>query len=199
LRSDSRKLVVGLGNPGEKYSNTRHNIGFKIVLAVHAKFKANDFKTKCNSLYSKKKEWILALPTTFMNRSGIAVKCLIEQFDINLDNIIVVVDDINLPLGEIRLRRSGSDGGHNGLKSIITELGTENFKRLRFGIGQEIEEIRKKYLDTKEFVLSDFEDEEESVLEEKIPPAVELINFFLYENFQKMLDYNSKLNSLSQD
>jgi len=179
------KLVVGLGNPGKQYRHTRHNIGFKVVLATRKKLHSSPWQIECNSLCSKKNDYLLALPQTFMNKSGIAVKCLKEQLQLPLSNLLIVVDDIDLPLGKIRLRKSGSSGGHNGLKSIMTELGTENFKRLRFGVGSRNSSLAKKYLDTKEFVLSQFEEDEVEIVENKIAVAVDLLILFYMKTIKK--------------
>lgn len=195
---NTSKLVVGLGNPGPEYAYTRHNIGFMIVSAVSEELDSSPFYQECNALCAKIKNSFLALPTTFMNRSGIALKCLINKFELKIDNILVIVDDLELPLAKIRLRKKGSSGGHNGLKSIMSELGTDEFKRLRFGIAKD-QTSSQENLDTKEFVLSPFEDDEFTVVNEKIPVAVNMIKLFLNNNYQEMLDYNSKINSLSQD
>jgi len=135
------KLVVGLGNPGKQYIQTRHNIGFiaidKILshynldLKVDTKLQAAYTKTKINN-----EDVILAKPLTYMNLSGQAVVGLMNYYKISTDDVLIIVDDIALPLGKIRMRQTGSHGGQNGLKDIINKLGTKDFKRLRFGIGQ---------------------------------------------------------------
>src|SRR5690554_1751856 len=136
------KLVVGLGNPGKQYIQTRHNIGFiaidKILshynldLKVDTKLQAAYTKTKINN-----EDVILAKPLTYMNLSGQAVVGLMNYYKISTDDVLIIVDDIALPLGKIRMRQTGSHGGQNGLKDIINKLGTKDFKRLRFGIGQQ--------------------------------------------------------------
>lgn len=152
------KLIVGLGNPGLIYANSRHNIGSTVV-----KFLAGSLKTvlkKDNSVFSltgktkyNQHNFILACPQNFMNLSGVAVKALLKKFKIPLDaeNLLVVCDDLDLELGRIKIRAAGSSGGQRGLKSIIQYLGTQNFSRLRIGIGRP-----RDPLDAAEYVLSGF-------------------------------------------
>src|SRR3989338_10036173 len=133
-------LIVGLGNPGAKYAETRHNIGFKVVEAL-AKELGGSFSTqkvaeKAEVKY-KGRIFILIKPTTYMNLSGKAVNYYLQQEKIPQENLLVITDDIALPFGTIRLKGSGSDGGHNGLKNIIESLGNANYARLRFGVGSE--------------------------------------------------------------
>lgn len=134
------KLIVGLGNPGKEYATTRHNLGFMVLDALaaslgvefcsSAKWSADLAQTSGDS------KVILAKPTTFMNNSGLAVSKLANFYQLTADDIWVVSDDLDLPFGKIRARRGGTSGGHNGLNSIIDQLGTDNFGRLRVGIGQ---------------------------------------------------------------
>jgi PTH1 family peptidyl-tRNA hydrolase len=132
-------LIVGLGNPGEKYSKNRHNIGFIFLDYLKEKYNFDKFKKKKNFLYSKNtlsgNEIICLKPVTFMNLSGNAVINAMKYFNIPVNNIVVVFDDIAIPFGKIRIRERGSDGGHNGLKNIREHLGTEEYKRIRIGIG----------------------------------------------------------------
>ncbi len=150
------KLIVGLGNPGLIYANSRHNIGAEIV-----KFLASSLKTvlkKDNTVFSfigkakyNQQDFILACPQNFMNLSGIALKALLKKFKITPTEILIVCDDLDLELGRIKIRASGSSGGQKGLKSIIEHLGTQNFSRLRIGIGRP-----KDPLDAAEYVLAGF-------------------------------------------
>ncbi len=132
-------LIIGLGNPGEKYSKNRHNVGYIFLDYLKEKHDFDKFKKKNNYLYTKnllfKKETIFLKPTTFMNLSGIAVASSKNFFNISYENLIIIYDDISLPFGKIRIRESGSSGGHNGLKNIQQHLGTEEYKRIRIGIG----------------------------------------------------------------
>ena len=133
-------FLIGLGNPGKKYSKNRHNIGFLILENLSEKYNSNFIlKAKLKSSLSEFKinnfTYRLFLPNTFMNNSGDAVRAIVDWYKINLDQIFIIVDDKDLPLGKIRFRKKGSSGGHNGLKSIIEKLQTNNFNRIRIGIG----------------------------------------------------------------
>ena len=161
-------VIFGLGNPGKRYLNTRHNIGFILLDYIQSIYKV-PFRAGKGDYYfmqfELEHETVLCVkPTTYMNLSGIAVRQVVEQFDVDLNNILVVLDDFQLPFGTLRFRKSGSAGGHNGLKSIIAELGTETFARLRFGIGDDFE-------DPIDFVLSDFTPSEIEGLREVLLPA----------------------------
>ena len=159
---DDSYLLVGLGNPGLKYKDTRHNLGFMIVDKI-AQVHNCVFKHK-SDLYSitktrfNVKNVILAKPMTYMNRSGVAVIELLKKYKIPLRNLLILLDDFNLPFGKIRLRSKGSDGGHNGLASIIYEMSRLDFPRLRVGIGTE------NIIDPIRFVLSDFGQDEQKRL-----------------------------------
>ena len=135
-------LIVGLGNPGDQYLNTRHNIGFKALDHVekqaNAFFVSDKYGSVCNFKYKGKQVYLLK-PNTFMNLSGTAVRYWMDKEKIIKDNILVVTDDLNLPLATLRLKKKGSDGGHNGLSSVIYSLETNKFNRLRFGVGNEFE------------------------------------------------------------
>ncbi len=165
------RLFVGLGNPGAKYINTRHNIGF-MALDRLAKQKSSIFK-KQDKLHGfladigiGDNKLRLLMPNTFMNDSGRSIRATLDWFGIGIDQMLVVVDDLDLPLGKIRLRTQGSAGGHNGLRSTIDHLGTQAFSRLRIGIGSPNclpEEKRRK---TISHVLGTFRSEEEFLLEE---------------------------------
>ena len=132
--------LIGLGNPGKKYFNSRHNIGFILLEKLSKKYNSNFLlKDKLKSTFSEfqinNSTFRLFLPNTFMNNSGDAVRAIVDWYKVNLDQIFIIVDDKDLPLGKIRFRRKGSSGGHNGLKSIIEKLQTQNFNRIRIGIG----------------------------------------------------------------
>jgi len=134
------RLIVGLGNVGGKYENTRHNIGFRIIDRLAFSFGLNFKKSKLafsSSFDYKGNEITLIKPTTLMNKSGIAVSYYMNQLEIKPENILVLTDDIHLPFGKIRFREKGSDGGHNGLKSINNAIKSKNYNRLKFGIGKD--------------------------------------------------------------
>jgi PTH1 family peptidyl-tRNA hydrolase len=184
-------VVVGLGNPGTKYELTRHNIGFQILDRFARKKKINFICSKKDYVYSEgvmnSSDFFLIKPTSFMNLSGIPVLDFLEDHPFNVENMLVLVDDVNLPVGEIRLRKSGTDGGHNGIKSIIYHLQNDSFPRLRFGIGNEFEKGEMA-----EFVLAQFVKEELNVVEKGIEFAVELIEEFVSGGYKSMLDFYSK-------
>ena len=136
----NEKYIIGLGNPGKEYCNSRHNIGFLTLENFSEKYNSKfAFKNKIKSWYSEIKinnfTYRLFMPNTFMNNSGDAVRAIVDWYKIDLDQLFIIVDDIDLPLGKIRFRKKGSSGGHNGLKNIINRLQTENFNRIRIGIG----------------------------------------------------------------
>jgi peptidyl-tRNA hydrolase, PTH1 family len=131
------KLIVGLGNPGKEYENTRHNLGFEVIDHLAQELNVELNKKKFNGFYCQTGAYILLKPQTYMNNSGECISAFLNYFQISLDNLLIIYDDIALPLGKFRYRCQGSDGGHNGMKNIIKLLGSENFKRLRVGIGRE--------------------------------------------------------------
>ena len=135
------KAIIGLGNPGLKYRKTRHNIGFMVAESIVSQVGGSLKKGRDNYLLFqgrwKKMPLIIAEPLTYMNNSGQAVAHVVKYFDIQLENIIIIHDDVNLPFGRLRLREKGSEGGHNGLASIIQHLGTQHFPRLRIGVGND--------------------------------------------------------------
>ncbi len=168
------KLVVGLGNPGKKYQNSKHNIGY-MVLDSYAK--SNNIKyrksIKFTSEVAVQDNLILLKPKTFMNNSGNAVRRVSDYYKILPEDILVVSDELNLPFLKLRLRGSGSAGGHNGIKSIIRDMNTEEFKRLRIGIG------RNSSVEMKNDVLSDFNKAEMKNLNDKLGDLDGIINDFI--------------------
>ena len=184
-------LIVGLGNPGDEYQNTRHNIGFMILDAL-AKASNTVFEDKRYGFVAhmriKNRELVLLKPTTFMNLSGNAVRYWMNQEKIDPQNLLIVADDLALPLGKIRLKSKGSGGGHNGIGNIIQVLCSEQFSRLRFGLGNDFPmgaQIK--------FVLDPFSDDERKVLDERIPVAVEAVkNFCLSGIDDTMCKFNNK-------
>ena len=176
--------LIGLGNPGEKYSQSRHNIGFLLLENLSKKYNSNFLlKNKLKSYFSEFKindsTYRLFLPDTFMNNSGDAVRAIIDWYKINVDQIFVIVDDKDLPLGKIRFRKRGSSGGHNGLKSIIEKLQTQNFNRIRIGIGSPISIEGENNYNTISHVLGNISSEEKSILDkvyERVIESLEQIN-----------------------
>ncbi len=169
-------LIVGLGNTGNEYAHTRHNIGFDVVNAFVMKH-GGSFRTDRLAYVAdvkwKGKIFVCICPTTFMNLSGKAVKYWMDKEKITLENILVVVDDIALPLHKLRLRPGGSDAGHNGLRSLQELLGTTEYPKLRFGIGNDFPKGRQS-----DFVLGKWKKEEEPLVKLKIEKAVEAIESF---------------------
>lgn len=175
------KLIVGLGNPGAQYEKTRHNIGFQILDLIQTQFqKQFSFNSKFECFELKEKinneNVIFIKPTTYMNLSGNALIKVKNYFKVDTADILVIVDDINLPLGSVRIRESGSAGGHNGLKSIEAVLGTNQYKRIKIGCGKPNVDV-----DLKDYVLANFSKAEQDILTKEVyPVAVDAIFAFIY-------------------
>jgi len=184
-------LITGLGNIGSEYSNTRHNVGFMVLDALA---KASNI-TFADARYGfvaqlkhKGRTFVLLKPSTYMNLSGKAVNYWLQKENIPLENLLVVVDDIALPLGAIRLRPKGSDGGHNGLRNINDVLGTQDYARLRFGIGNGFSRGRQV-----DYVLGEWTDEELKVLPERLTLAGEAVLAFGTIGIERSMNlYNSR-------
>ncbi len=184
-------LIVGLGNPGEKYQNTRHNIGFEILNTLASEYETDFEPDKLSEICRikvKGRLFILVKPMTFMNLSGKAVRYWMNKENISIDNILVITDDLNLNFGTLRLKSKGSDGGHNGLKHIQEILNTTKYPRLRFGIGSEYS--RGNQVD---YVLGEWNAEERQTLMERIGKASEaVISFGLSGINNTMNNFNGK-------
>ena len=183
-------VIAGLGNPGENYRNTRHNLGFRVVDQLAGTLGISFSGGKGPYLQARgdygAKEILLVKPLTFMNLSGQALFNVLERFPVPLSQLLVICDDFNLPLGRIRLRPGGSDGGHRGLASIIYSLGSEDFPRLRLGIDGE-----RVTANHQDFVLSPFKTQEEEAVGSLIDRAAEAVLCFLKEGTQKAMSlYN---------
>ena len=186
-------LLVGLGNPGFKYADTRHNIGFMIIDSLVNKLGSVFDETNANYSLSvcqiEANSIILLKPRTYMNLSGLAVNGALHQYHVELSQLLVVYDDLNIPFGKLRLRAKGSDGGHRGVSSVIFHLQSQNFPRLRFGIGAQYE--RSQIVD---FVLSSFDEREKELLPKLIQYAVEGCQAFILDGVvNAMNSINSKL------
>lgn len=172
----SKYLIVGLGNIGKEYEHTRHNIGFDVVdkLAndLSVSFDIARLAATTKASYKGKQLHIIK-PTTYMNLSGKAIKYWMNDLKIPIENVMVIVDDLALPFGQLRLRTKGSDAGHNGLKSIQEELQTAEYPRLKFGIGNDF--LKGKQV---EFVLGKWKPEQAAILQERIAVAVEIVKSF---------------------
>ncbi len=170
------KLIVGLGNPGSKYEHTRHNIGFDTLDLLSDALKIDINKVKFQGVFGKGEDVILFKPSTFMNLSGIAVREIMTFFKIDIADLVVISDDMAIQVGKIRLRMNGSSGGHKGLQNIIDNLGSDNFKRIRIGIGE-------PKINTIDFVLSKPSKEETSLILEAQKRAKEALLEYLKNNF----------------
>lgn len=180
-------VLVGLGNPGTRYESTRHNMGFLVVDAIAEKrglrwIRAD--RSYYRSAYeSGSTRVVLVKPQTYMNRSGEAVGVLCESLNVGPEDLLVIVDDIALPLGTLRLRRQGSDGGHNGLKSVIDAVETTRFARLRIGIGPVAPEI-----DPADFVLSPFPDRDRGAVRRIVRAAVRCVDTIVSEGYDRAME-----------
>lgn len=184
-------LIVGLGNIGDEYRKTRHNIGFMVLDAL-AKASNIVFSDKrygaVANMSLKGKQLFLLKPSTYMNLSGNAVRYWMQQEKIPLENVLIIVDDLALPIGTLRLKGKGSDAGHNGLKHIAATLGTQNYSRLRFGIGNDFPKGGQI-----DFVLGEFDDEAKKILPERISLAGEIIKSFCLAGLNNTMNqYNNK-------
>ena len=179
------KLIVGLGNPGMEYEKTRHNAGFLLIDRLCEKLDLELDKKKCRAIYGiyryKGDKIIIAKPQTYMNLSGMAVKSLMNFYDIDVKDLIVVHDDLDLPLGKLRLRAKGSAGGQKGMASIINMVGTSEINRMRIGISND------KTMDTKDYVLGRFSKEEEKILNEVLEKGADALIYSFDHDFDLVM------------
>lgn len=181
-------MIVGLGNPGSKYNHTKHNVGFmaidRIVNDIDIKFTEDkNFKALVGSTFINHEKVYFVKPTTFMNNSGIAVKALSIYFNIAIEDLIVIYDDLDMEVGKIRFRQKGSAGGHNGIKSIITHLGSQEFDRIKIGIGRP-----PKGMAVINHVLGQFNTEDSITISLILDKVVKAVNFYLQEDdFEKTM------------
>ena len=184
-------LIIGLGNPGAEYENTRHNIGFKVLDKLaslsNISFSA-DKLADVTEVKFKGRKLILIKPNTFMNLSGKAVKYWMQQTKVDVENILVITDDISLPFGIVRMRKKGSDGGHNGLKDIQAQLSTAAYPRLRFGVSNDFPRGKQA-----EYVLGNFTNEDYETMEVRTDLAIKMIQAFTTMGIGRtMSDFNGK-------
>lgn len=185
------KLIVGLGNVGKEYENTRHNMGFMLVdRYLEYKNIPLKFKKKFNAMYVEttinNEKVIFIKPTTYMNNSGIAVRAFLDFYKLDVQDVLVISDDLDLDLGKFRLRRNGSSGGHNGLKSIISHLGTDGFKRLRIGISNDKDDVIN-------YVLSKFSKKELNEIDTMFDTLVNVLDDYFVMDFTSLMSkYNRK-------
>ena len=197
MLSDDLKLLVGLGNPGSEYYKTRHNVGFMVLEEIarqnNCTFRENKklYGKTCEIGTSISKTRLL-MPNTYMNESGKSVRSAKDWFDFETHQLIVLVDDMDLPLGKIRVRSKGSSGGHNGLKSIINHLGTNEFRRLKIGIGSPSELQKERKSKTVSHVLGRFSKEEFVILNFIMKEIISCIESITSNNWEKI---TTRLNS----
>jgi PTH1 family peptidyl-tRNA hydrolase len=181
-------LIVGLGNPGLKYAKTKHNIGFWIVDKLVSNYSAEFKLGKGNYMYSKHNDITFLKPLTYMNDSGIAIKEYIDYFNIAINQLLVIYDDVDLTLGDFRFKSHGSSAGQKGMDSIIYHLKTDEFCRLKIGIGS-----ATNHKPLKSYVLSPFEENDILLLEDTINHCCEAVNFFLNHSINETMNkYNQK-------
>ena len=195
------KYIIGLGNPGKDYVNSRHNIGFLLLENLSNKYDSNftlknKLKSWCSEFKINNCTYRLFLPNTFMNQSGDAVRTIVDWYKVDLDQLYIVVDDIDLPLGKIRYRKKGSSGGHNGLKSIIEKLQTQNFNRIRVGIGSPQSIKKANNFNTISHVLGNISSEEKLILDKVYHQVIESLEQL---NTKKEDYIISKLNAFNNE
>ena len=188
-------VVIGLGNPGKDYTNTRHNVGFDTIdlLAQRNNIRLNKikFKAVCGEGHMGNEKVILAKPQTFMNNSGISVREIIQFYKVPIHNIIVIVDDIDIEFASLKIKMKGSAGTHNGLKSIIYHIQSDEFPRVKIGIGK-----KRENQDLADFVLSRFSKEERIDIDSSILTAAEAVETIIGEDINKAMNkYNIKNNA----
>ncbi len=187
-RENMVKMIVGLGNPGSKYEKTKHNIGFmaidNIVKNLDVTFTDDkNFKAQIGSTFINHEKVYFVKPTTFMNNSGIAVKALLTYYNIDIADLIVIYDDLDMEVSKLRLRSKGSAGGHNGIKSIIAHIGTQEFNRIKVGIGRPL-----KGMTVINHVMGQFNTEDNIAISLTLDRVVNAVKFYLQENdFEKTM------------
>lgn len=186
-------IIIGLGNPGMEYAGTRHNIGFSVITRLSDDYNIPlDFKKHkalCGKGYIEGQKVILAQPQTYMNLSGESVRELMDYYKVTEDEIIIVYDDISLDVGQLRVRPKGSAGGHNGIKSIIQHMGTQEFPRVRVGVGD-----KPKGWDLADYVLSRFPAEEEPLVRETLKRASDACKTIILDGVEEAMNqFNRKI------
>ncbi|MGI8317328.1 aminoacyl-tRNA hydrolase [Halobacillus mangrovi] len=186
------KCIVGLGNPGKKYEQTRHNVGFMVIDELARQNQWSLSQTKFRSVYTTEhvngEKVLLLKPQTYMNLSGESLRAFMDYFDIELDDVLVVYDDLDLPPGKNRLRKKGGHGGHNGIRNIIDQLGTKEFKRLRIGIGRP--SVPMSVID---YVLGTFDKDQQMAVKDSIQDAVKACEAWIEQPFNEVMnEFNVK-------
>lgn len=180
------RVIFGLGNPGKDYEQSRHNVGFRVIdrLCREHRIKLNKYLYQAWIGEGKigGKQVLLAKPLTFVNAAGLSLFQIKQKYEINLENIIIISDDMDLELGKLRLARKGGDGGHKGLKSVIDSLQTEEFPRLKLGVGRP-----EKEMDSSEYVLGEFTSREKKIIEEAIKRASQAVEMVIEQDIDEAM------------
>ena len=180
------KVIAGLGNPGDKYSETRHNIGFMITAELAERYNVKSsykFDGLLGDFFYEGEKILIFQPMKYMNKSGQPISKLLNYYNLGVRDLLVIHDDLDLDLGQMRFKRNGSSGGHNGIKSIINSLDGKEFKRLKIGIGRPPE-----YLSVPDYVLTTFSNDEEKIVKKVVDNAVSAVELMLKENIQKAMN-----------
>lgn len=181
------KMIIGLGNPGKAYEQTRHNVGFHVIDELADRFGVSSFQQKFNGLYATvhrpEGKVLLVKPQTYMNLSGECVRPLADYFDIPVEELLVLYDDLDLMPGKLRLRQKGSAGGHNGMKSLIAHLGTTDFNRIRIGIGRPVGGMK-----VSDYVLAPFQTEEQPLIKETVQKSADACEAWLSKPFLEVMN-----------
>jgi len=193
------RIIIGLGNPTEKYQATRHNIGWDAITRISDDYRIPlnqmKHKAKCGMGYIEGEKVILAQPVTYMNLSGESVRELVDYYKVSTEDIIIIYDDISLDVGQLRIRKKGSAGGHNGIKSIISHLGTDEFPRIRIGVG-----AKPQNWDLADYVLSRFKAEEEEAIRQALKDASDACRMIITSGMDAAMNkYNKKKTAIEPD
>lgn len=184
-------IIIGLGNPTREYQATRHNIGFDVITRISDDYRIpldiKKHKAICGKGYIEGEKVVLAQPQTYMNLSGESVRELVDFYKVNPEEVIIIYDDISLAAGQLRLRAKGSAGGHNGIKSIISHLGTQEFPRIKVGVGD-----KPKGWDLADYVLSRFNDDEQPLIREAIKDASDAVKTILKDGLEPAMNIYNK-------
>ncbi|RAZ65829.1 aminoacyl-tRNA hydrolase [Planococcus maitriensis] len=184
------KMIIGLGNPGKTYEETRHNIGFHVIDQLASDWNAPLTQSKFKGMYAvvhrPEGKVMLVKPLTYMNLSGECIGPLMDYYNVDLEDIVVIYDDLDLPAGQLRLRQKGSAGGHNGIKSLIQHLGTQQFNRMRIGISRPPAGMK-----VPDYVLARFRDEEKPLMKDAVEKSAAACNYWLAKPFKEVMnEYN---------
>lgn len=185
------KLIVGLGNPGLQYANTRHNVGFMCIDEIVKSLGCEFNKNKFNGLYAEKiingEKIFFLKPQMFINLSGDVIKKYIDFYKINIGDLLIINDDLDMPVGKIKIKTKGSSGGHNGLKNIESNLKTSEYKRIKIGISN------NKMIDTKDYVLGKFDSNDKKIINDVVNKMPDIFNDYINLSFDKLMNkYNVK-------